>query len=186
MLKRLCRLCGICFCLSCYDQPTIETSSTADTASVSSAADAQDTVGAGVTQPTKTFRPDTLVWVPGQPDTEDVETLSHFRGRAVRVSVDSIRLTLERTPGAARADKPLKNRVADSLAVTDLFHTELLNTDCRLGSVRSDGVVVGIVSGGVWDKWERPRAAWKFDILAMRIRPIPADSVFCLRMRPEE
>jgi hypothetical protein len=127
-----------------------------------------------------------MKWIPGKRDAGDFDVLSKFRARANRLSKDVLVLSLD-TPATGLDGKGIgpKYIVADSAVITGLSPGELFREDCRIGSVRADGRIAGVPSTDIWDRWQRPRLAWLFDTVAVRIRSIPTDSVSCMLVQPD-
>jgi len=162
------------------------TSLATDTVSTATVSSRQLDSGQALGDLAKPLNPHTIVWIPGQKDTEDFNVLSKFRAHA-RLSEEFLVLTLGTLPtGTVKKPGTSDYRVADSVVTNGLLRGELFNTDCKRGSSARDGQIVGISSGAAWDRWERPRLAWQFDTVKMRIQPIATDSVACLLLRPED
>jgi hypothetical protein len=123
--------------------------------------------------------PYTISWVPGQRDTQDFDVLSKYRAHGKRLSSQLLVLSLD-TP-AVGANGPDKSRyvVVDSAIVTGLSYGDSFKNDCTKGSVGSKGLITGLASTD--QGRHHPRLAWQFDTVALRIRSLPPDSVWCIQ-----
>jgi hypothetical protein len=69
--------------------------------------------------------------------------------------------------------------------MTALAQHEALSNTCRLGSAQLDDRIVGIMRDTIRERWIKPRLAWMFDTLSVRIKTIPVNSVFCILKMPD-
>jgi len=174
--------------LACAKQsPDKKASTASDTNASQAAATPNESTASDMAVTGQAGYPYHTDWIPGQRDTEDFDVLSKFRAHANRISTDVLILTLD-TPAnhlqRKKATPPYS--VADSTVVTGLFPNELFTNYCKVGSVSvADGLIGGIPNTTIWDQWQRPRLAWRFDTVNVNIRPVLSDSVSCILIQPD-
>jgi hypothetical protein len=123
--------------------------------------------------------PFTLVWIPGQRDTEDFDVLSKYRAHSKRLSSQVLILTLD-TPSVLGRDRSASSYlVADSTIVTGLSYGDFFKNDCRMGAIGPNGLITGLASTD--QGRHHPRRAWQFDTVSLKIRSLLPDSVWCIQ-----
>lgn len=119
-------------------------------------------------------------WIPGQPDEGYFENQSRFLARSQYFSTGRLLLWLDTSITRAPQKEPRSHFTGvDSLTVAGLGANEFFTKYCRIGQGLADGRLGGLARTLVPEKWERPRLAWVFDTVLLRIRSIPTDSVSC-------
>jgi hypothetical protein len=108
-------------------------------------------------------------WAFGQYQRSESGSPSRFLATALRYTTGKLVLLLDT---AYRGH-------ADSITIAGLAQHETLANHCLIGP-EFDARVVGIVRDTVREKLIKPRLAWMFDTLSLRIRAIPVKSVSCI------
>jgi hypothetical protein len=83
------------------------------------------------------------------------------------------------------AEPPHERARADSLVISGLKVGETFARLCKVGSTISKGQTAGLMRDTVTEQWLKPRLAWFFDTVAVRIRAIPTDSILCMLEMPD-
>jgi len=122
--------------------------------------------------------PFTLTWIPGQRDSQYFDVLSKYRAHSKRLSSQLLVLTLD-TPVVNPGGATNRYLVADSTIVTGLSYGDFFKNDCTAASINDEGLITGL--GSTDQGRHHPRLAWQFDTVSLRIRPLPADSVWCVQ-----
>jgi hypothetical protein len=138
--------------------------------------------------PRKSDYPYQTEWIPGQRDSGDFDVLSRFRAYAIRLPKDVLVLKLGTSAKRSSAgERTSRYIVADSVVASGLQPNELFTNDCKMGSGSiADGQIGGVPTTAVWDQWQRPRFAWRFDTVTVHIRSIAADSVSCILIQRDD
>jgi len=142
-----------------------------ESASANSVVTTQDSVSPPAAD--KSQYPFIMQWIPGQRDSADFAILSKYRAQERRVSPELVVLTLD-TPAKDR-----KYSVADSVIVSGLPAKLPFKNDCQTDKIGSDGLIAGFARPDQGRK--HPELAWVFDTVALKIRKLPADSVWCVQ-----
>lgn len=82
-------------------------------------------------------------------------------------------------------EPPHERARADSLIVTGLAPGETFARLCKVSATLSKGETAGLMRDTVTEQWLKPRLAWFFDTVNVRIRAVPTDSVLCMLEMPD-
>lgn len=120
-------------------------------------------------------------WIPGRV-WETSKGQSRFLARMRPLSNGQMLLRLDTAAVRPRQGVASSTFVAvDSAIVSaDTPVGENFTTYCAIGGKAADGQVAGLIQTIVMGESERPRAAWMFDTVAVRIRSVVTESVTCL------
>lgn len=124
-------------------------------------------------------------WIIGR-DENVPNSGSRFSGHADRYRSGALVIYLDTSfKRAYPGEAPHEYAHADSLVVRGLAAGETFAEFCKVGSTLALGHTAGLMPDTVTEQWLRPRLAWSFDTVSVRIRAVPTDSISCLLEMPD-
>jgi hypothetical protein len=109
---------------------------------------------------------------------DETRPKARFVGASKGYSSGRMILVLD-TSTARDGDASISAARADSVALDGVSPSERIAYICRIAGVDQNGYRVGLVTDSAPKDWRRPRLAWVFDSVPVRIRQISTDSIVC-------